>query len=848
MNVIDLGGDATEQVSFSSADSSEARPQNSHSLLNWQSDGWDRTDPGASGSSSSAQTHSPTGGQATLSPDGSATAPSRPRPPHCMPLALLEHLARLAPSKKVRRDGGGKATVQGGETARVGATGGSRISASGSTKLTPQMEERAKRYLAKIEGGIQGQNGSDPMMWAARGMAWGFLFSDEDSLDLLRKYYTHKCVPIWEDWEIQHKISEARKPGFHLPEGWLLDKKRPNESKSTSRAGAPTQAIPGDASTSGPNDSPDNPHRLAAGFLETHSPGGPPFQVRFWRGDYHRYHDGAYRVVPDSDLRGELTSWVRAEFIKQNLLDLEQWADNGGKGAAPEVRKVTAGGITNVIQAMGGMSLLPAAVEAPAWINGASGPEPSRVLSMKNGLLDLETATAGRPGCLLPASPSFFTPTAAPFIYDPTAPAPVEWQKFLSELWPEERENAACLQEWFGYLLTPDTRQHKILFLLGPPRGGKGTVARVLKSLIGPDNMAGPTLASLSMNFGLSALLGKSVAVVADARLSGRVDSAVVTERLLSISGEDTLTIDRKHREPLTVKLNTRFVILSNELPRLGDASGALAGRFIILRLTRSWYGKEDHGLFDRLRTELPGILLWAIEGWRRLRDRGRFIQPASGQALVSEMQALSSPVGSFVKDRCIVGPGFRVEISELYSEWRKWCEAHGRKEAGTEELFGRDLRAAVPSIDKGRPRSSEGRLNVYKGIRLRTLADPDPADEQPGGRGGQCGHSDQTLHAKWNPVEVNGHIGGVAENIDAMGGHYDHGDHTDNPDLPATDPDPTRPRRRYENDDRTDNSTVADPIEPRRFLPGHPRASLDSLGFYDCHFGINYSRNKGRV
>ncbi len=43
-------------------------------------------------------------------------------------------------------------------------------------------------------------------------------------------------------------------------------------------------------------------------------------------------------------------------------------------------------------------------------------------------------------------------------------------------------------------------------------------------------------------------------------------------------------------------------------------------------------------------------------------------------------------------------------------------------------------------------------------------------------------------------------------------------------------------------------SSTVADPIEPRRFLPGHPRASLDSLGFYDCHFGINYSRTSWQL
>jgi putative DNA primase/helicase len=63
------------------------------------------------------------------------------------------------------------------------------------------------------------------------------------------------------------------------------------------------------------------------------------------------------------------------------------------------------------------------------------------------------------------------------------------------------------------------------------------------------------------------------------------------------------------------MKLPTRFMIFSNELPRTIDASGAFAGRFLILRLTKSFYGQEDHGLTEGLMEELPGILLWAVDG-----------------------------------------------------------------------------------------------------------------------------------------------------------------------------------------------------------------------------------------
>jgi putative DNA primase/helicase len=107
-------------------------------------------------------------------------------------------------------------------------------------------------------------------------------------------------------------------------------------------------------------------------------------------------------------------------------------------------------------------------------------------------------------------------------------------------------------------------------------------------------------------------------------------------------------------------------MFLTNEFPRLSDASGALAGRFVILRLTQSFYGNEDTGLTERLLNELPGILNWAIEGWQRLQQRGRFVMPTSVRDVVQEIEDLSSPVSAFVRDACIIGAGHRVSGDSL--------------------------------------------------------------------------------------------------------------------------------------------------------------------------------------
>lgn len=444
-----------------------------------------------------------------------------------------------------------------------------------------------------------------------------------------------------------------------------------------------------------------DPATVATEYLNGDAIDGLP-RLRFWRGEFWRWRDGCYRKVSRDTVRGQFIRHLNEAY-----------------------QKVTTGITAHCMDQLQAVSLLDECHEPPTWVD-----EPPKradgtywyaadVLATRNSLVNLPALVAGEP-FEHRATPRFFSTAALDYEISIDAPRPSGWLAFLDELWPNDPESIGTLQEWFGYSLTIDTRQQKILFAVGPKRSGRGTIVRVLRGTVGEANVAGPTLASLATNFGLWPLLGKTLAIVNDARLSGRADQAIVVERLLSISGEDALTVDRKFAEPVTCKLPCRLMIFSNELPRLVDASGALAGRMILLRLVRSFYGSEDPGLTDRLLLERPGILLWAVEGWRRLRERGHFVQPESGLEMLGELNALASPVGAFVEERCAIGPEYRVAVDTLFAEWKSWCEAKGRKEAGTEQTFGRDLRAVVPALRLVQPRNGEHRFRAYEGIGLR--------------------------------------------------------------------------------------------------------------------------------
>jgi putative DNA primase/helicase len=320
--------------------------------------------------------------------------------------------------------------------------------------------------------------------------------------------------------------------------------------------------------------------------------------------------------------------------------------------------------------------------------------------------------------------------------------------QFLNEVWPAEPDEKGKLDEavainvlgeWFGYVLSGRTDLHKMFLHVGPTRGGKGLIARVETALLGKRNVAGPTLHSLCGEFGLAPLIGKSLAVISDARF-GRTDSVVV-ERLLSISGEDTLTVNRKYREQWTGKLGTRMHVISNELPKLGDASAAIVGRFVVLMSVMSWLGKEDVELEDAIRQELAGVLNWSLDGLRRLVENGnRFTRAPAFDEVIREMRDLASPVNAFVRQDCEVGVNLTVKVDDLYAAYRKWAEANGHR-IQAKETFGRDLLALPLGIRKTHPRDKEGPRKGkpiwhYEGIDIRI--DTDPGDKSGSNNKGQ--------------------------------------------------------------------------------------------------------------
>lgn len=316
----------------------------------------------------------------------------------------------------------------------------------------------------------------------------------------------------------------------------------------------------------------------------------------------------------------------------------------------------------------------------PAWLDRRERPAAEQLLVFSNCLVDAET------GEIVGLTPQLWTHGGSDFDFDPAARCP-RWERFLEELFPGDQESQMTIEEQLGYGATNDVRFEKGALWVGEKRSGKSTLVWVQERLVG----AG-AYASLSFHDWMKTensrahLLGKKVAVFPDVRLKparsfgltgydpGGIDHQSA-QLLLQIIGRDTIAIGRKFKEAWQGRLSVKVIITTNEVPNLQDAGGVLASRFIMLDFRQSFFGREDVNLREKLEAELPGIANRCLAAYRRLRERGRFIQPKTGLALAEKIEAKVNPYAAFMRDCFVEDPGGAgVVVEAFFDTFQNWC------------------------------------------------------------------------------------------------------------------------------------------------------------------------------
>ena len=456
------------------------------------------------------------------------------------------------------------------------------------------------------------------------------------------------------------------------------------------------------------------PLTIARAYLDSRHRMAGRYTLRYFKGAWYEYTGEKYAEVDENiDIRGPLYGWADDKMAIS--------ATDKGENVRPI--EATKGWVNNIIDAM----LFPCAIksdDAPCWINDMTGPPPGDLIGFNNGLLQISKYVAGADfdEYMLPRTPDLFSTFSLPFSFDPDARCP-RWRRFLEETLGD-RDKIKLAREWFGYNISADTSYQKMMIIRGPRASGKSTFARMMEKVIGKGQVASPKFADFMQNFGLHKLIGKHVALMGDARLPTRGDAMQALETMLKITGEDSFDVPRKFKDDLTnYKFSTRFTLTTNELPALPDHSGAMRRRLLILDFPNSFEGREDWDLDWKLDKETNGVIVWALEGLRRLNVQQRFTRPEAMLESMQEWKTSTSPLAAFIEEACDEGVDFEVDKHELYDAWNAWSQERGirtiNKSRFLERLKANSQHAHTATYEKNGHKHS-----VCRGLKLKPWAE----------------------------------------------------------------------------------------------------------------------------
>jgi putative DNA primase/helicase len=414
--------------------------------------------------------------------------------------------------------------------------------------------------------------------------------------------------------------------------------------------------------------------------------------LRGYRAEFYQYNGKVFQRLEDKEVQADAYTFLR---------DTDRQ-----RAKKPYVESM----IANLYS----MCRIPSQIAFPAYLEGRTWETKSDWIAVQNGVLDIQALLRGENVVLKPHSAAFVATVLLPFAYDAFAECP-RWHQFVEEVLPDP-DSRRLLQEVFGYCLTYDLSQQKFFLFLGDGGNGKGVITRILRTLLGDENVSTVPLTHLGKRFYLVGTMGKLVNLCNEVDNARDLDEAIIKQ----FTGEDPMLFERKYKEVFSALPTAKLIISGNAWLPFRDRSEGMWRRFVPLHFPVNIpESRQNKNLKGDLLPELSGIFNWAVEGLCRLRQQDRFTMPPVSQTLVVQFRVEANNALRFLEESTAENGNGYVGTVTLYTRYRDWCVTNGHQALDHND-FVREVMRKYSGVAKRR--RGEGGLKVTSFIGLSMI------------------------------------------------------------------------------------------------------------------------------
>jgi putative DNA primase/helicase len=254
------------------------------------------------------------------------------------------------------------------------------------------------------------------------------------------------------------------------------------------------------------------------------------------------------------------------------------------------------------------------------------------------------------------------------------------------------KELVNFLQRVIGYCLTGETVEQCFFLLYGPGANGKSTFLEMAHDLL--DGYARKTEFSTllakerdSVRNDLAALHGARLVSSVEPERGRRLNESLIKE----LTGGDKITARFLHKEFFEFHPEFKLLLAANHKPEIRGVDEGIWRRVHLIPFEVVIpQEKRDKNLLGKLKSELPGILNWALAGCREWQKTG-LCAPAEVIAATAGYREEMDFIGDFVDAYLMKDPDGFVLAGELKRAYVDWCERNG-----ADEIKGRTLAAMM--------------------------------------------------------------------------------------------------------------------------------------------------------
>lgn len=340
---------------------------------------------------------------------------------------------------------------------------------------------------------------------------------------------------------------------------------------------------------------------------------------------------------------------------------------------------------------------------------------PNSVISLKNGLLDFSVS----PYKLHLHTPDFYTFNYLNFDWLDGKSSDM-FTDFVIEITCGDPELFLLLKQWAGYLLSHSMAHQKFLLCYGNGANGKSVFFEVITALLGSQNCSTVPLSKFNDTHLMTQTYGK-LANISD-ESSGGLDEAVETA-LKQHTGGTQVNYKKLYHDSFSAYPTAKIMFATNELPRFRDTSNGIWRRMLLVPFNAVIpEDKQDRNLVEKIKkTEMSGVLNWALEGYVSLQEMGCFIKPKACKCALEQYKRDVNPLIVFLEENFeLTKSEFdKIETQKLRDSYEQWCRDHGHRPKNDTNV-GIQINKSWPSVEKKRLRKGMGRSMYYTKLKLK--------------------------------------------------------------------------------------------------------------------------------